>query len=99
MTEEISINPIGIIHTPYHGHADIPIQGRFKSGVGGRAELVSFLRAQNDRPRVFIQDPSIFSRVSNDRPQRSFCRKVPLDITAPPASPTLTPMAVTMPGQ
>ena len=39
MTEEIRIKPIGIIHTPYHEHADIPIQGRFKSDVEGCAEI------------------------------------------------------------
>ena len=39
MTEEIRIKPIGIIHTPYHKHADIPIQGRFKSDVKGCAKI------------------------------------------------------------
>ena len=39
MTEPITIKPIGLIHTPYHDHADIPIQGRFKSDVAGWVEL------------------------------------------------------------
>jgi len=39
MAEELRIKPIGIIHTPYHEHADIPIQGRFKSDARGWAEL------------------------------------------------------------
>ena len=35
----IEVEPIGTIHTPYTEHADIPIQGRFKSGVEGWVEL------------------------------------------------------------
>jgi tRNA-Thr(GGU) m(6)t(6)A37 methyltransferase TsaA len=38
-TDRITVNPIGIVHTPYREHADIPIQGRFKSEAEGRAEL------------------------------------------------------------
>ncbi len=39
MTEDIIVKPIGVIHTPYREHADIPIQGRFKSEVEGWVEL------------------------------------------------------------
>lgn len=39
MTEQITIKPIGVIHTPYREHADIPIQGRFKPEVQGWVEL------------------------------------------------------------
>lgn len=39
MTEQITIKPIGIIHSPYREHADIPIQGRFKPEVQGWVEL------------------------------------------------------------
>ncbi len=39
MTEGIKVRPIGVIHTPYREHADIPIQGRFKSHVEGWAEI------------------------------------------------------------
>ncbi len=35
----IELNPIGIIHTPYHKPKDIPIQGIFKSDVEGWVEL------------------------------------------------------------
>lgn len=35
MTETITLEPIGIIHSPYHKKEDIPIQGVFKpEGVG-----------------------------------------------------------------
>lgn len=36
---EIKMSPIGTIHTPYHAHDDIPIQGRFKPDQEGCAEL------------------------------------------------------------
>jgi len=39
MTEQITVKPIGIIHTPYREHADLPIQGRFKSDARGWVEL------------------------------------------------------------
>ena len=39
MTEQITIKPLGIIHTPYRDHADLPIQGRFKPETQGWAEL------------------------------------------------------------
>jgi len=42
---EIRIKPIGTIHTPYHKHADIPIQGRFKSEAHGWVELDSEYQA------------------------------------------------------
>jgi len=33
------MKPIGIIHSPYHSHDDIPIQGKFKPEVEGWLEL------------------------------------------------------------
>ena len=39
MKEEIKINPIGIIHTPYKEPKGMPIQGKFEENVIGRAEL------------------------------------------------------------
>ena len=37
--EEINIKPIGVIHSPYDGRKNIPIQGRFKDEVEAYAEL------------------------------------------------------------
>ncbi|MBN1283426.1 MAG: tRNA (N6-threonylcarbamoyladenosine(37)-N6)-methyltransferase TrmO [Proteobacteria bacterium] len=39
MTDAITIHPIGIIRTPYDEPSGMPIQGRFKDDVTGRAEL------------------------------------------------------------
>lgn len=39
MTDAITMTPIGFIHSPYHRHDDIPIQGRFKPNVEGWVEL------------------------------------------------------------
>ena len=39
MKEEIKLNPIGIIHTPYKESKGMPIQGKFEKGVTGRLEL------------------------------------------------------------
>jgi tRNA-Thr(GGU) m(6)t(6)A37 methyltransferase TsaA len=39
MSEEITIKPIGTIHTPYDKDADIPIQGRFRPDASGWVEL------------------------------------------------------------
>ena len=39
MKKEISIKPIGIIHTPYKEPKGIPIQGKFDKEVFGNAEL------------------------------------------------------------
>lgn len=39
MALAITMTPIGIIHTPYHRHEDIPIQGKFKPDVEGWLEL------------------------------------------------------------
>ena len=47
---------------------------------------------------VMAQAP-IFSSVRSSSPQRSFCSIVPFERIAPDVSPTLTPSAVTMPGQ
>ena len=41
----------------------------------------------------------IFSMVKSGAAQRSFWRMVPFAMIAPAVSPTLTPIAVTMPGQ
>jgi len=39
MTDAITMTPIGVIHSPYHRHDEIPIQGRFKPNVEGWVEL------------------------------------------------------------
>ncbi len=47
---------------------------------------------------VIAQAPT-FSAVSSGSPHRSIWAGVPSFMIVPPARPTLTPMAVTMPGQ
>lgn len=37
--KQITLNPIGIIHSPYKESKDIPIQGRFKDDVSAYVEL------------------------------------------------------------
>ena len=44
MTKQITIKPIGIIHSPYREHADIPIQGRFKPEAQGWVDLAEEYR-------------------------------------------------------
>jgi tRNA-Thr(GGU) m(6)t(6)A37 methyltransferase TsaA len=39
MKKEIVLKPIGVIHTPYKEPKGMPIQGRFKGDITGRAEL------------------------------------------------------------
>lgn len=39
MKTSITIHPIGIIRTPYYETSSMPIQGRFRDDVTGRAEL------------------------------------------------------------
>lgn len=39
MKKEIKLKPIGIIHTPYKEPKGMPIQGRFKQGITGYAEI------------------------------------------------------------
>jgi len=39
MKDTITIKPIGVIRTPYEEAKGVPIQGRFKEGVTGRAEV------------------------------------------------------------
>ena len=39
MDKSITIKPIGVIRTPYKKARGMPIQGRFKEGVTGRAEI------------------------------------------------------------
>ena len=56
-------------------------------------------KASEPEPGSVIAQAPILSSVSRSRPQRSFCSSVPLDMMAAAVSPTLTPMAVTMPGQ
>ncbi len=38
--KEIVLKPIGVIRTPYKTHRGMPIQGKFKPGVKGRAVLL-----------------------------------------------------------
>ena len=37
--KEIILKPIGIIRTPYRNQKGMPIQGKFKEGMTGRAEI------------------------------------------------------------
>lgn len=39
MSAKLEMLPIGVIHTPYRGDVDLPIQGRFKPEVDGWLEL------------------------------------------------------------
>jgi tRNA-Thr(GGU) m(6)t(6)A37 methyltransferase TsaA len=39
VAEQIIMNPIGVIHSPYKEPKDIPIQGIFKNDVEGRVQL------------------------------------------------------------
>lgn len=45
MPESITIHPIGVIRTPYDDREGMPIQGCFKEGATGRAELFPEYRA------------------------------------------------------
>lgn len=45
MSEKITMNPIGIIYSPYQQTKDMPIQGTFKPGVKARIELKQEYRA------------------------------------------------------
>jgi hypothetical protein len=56
-------------------------------------------KASEPEPGSVMAQAPIFSRVSRSRPQRSFCSSVPLDMMDALVSPTLTPIAVTIPGQ
>ena len=44
MEKEITLKPIGVIHTPYKEPKGIPIQGVFERGVTGTVELFSEYR-------------------------------------------------------
>ena len=55
--------------------------------------------ASDPDPGSVIAHAPIFSNVSRSRAQRSFCAMVPFPMMAAAVSPTLTPIAVTMPGQ
>jgi len=39
MRQEIKLNPIGIIHTPYREPKGIPIQGKFEKSITGTIEI------------------------------------------------------------
>jgi hypothetical protein len=54
--------------------------------------------SEPDPGSVMAQAPTL-SRVSRSRAHRSFWAMVPFDMMAAAVRPTLTPMAVTMPGQ
>ena len=41
--DQITIHPIGVIHSPYNESKDIPIQGRFKDDVEAFVELKNVL--------------------------------------------------------
>ena len=45
MSEEIMMTPIGFIHSPYKQVKDMPIQGKFKTGVQAWIELKEEYRA------------------------------------------------------
>jgi tRNA-Thr(GGU) m(6)t(6)A37 methyltransferase TsaA len=44
MQYSVAMNAIGVIHTPYRRHKEIPIQGRFKDYVEGWVELAEEYR-------------------------------------------------------
>ena len=56
-------------------------------------------RASDPESGSVIAHAPTLSIVIRSRPQRSICAGVPLFMIVPPASPVLTPSAVTMPGQ
>ena len=39
MIYSLKMDPIGVIHTPYHNYNEIPIQGRFRPEIEATAEL------------------------------------------------------------
>ena len=45
MSEKITMTPIGVIHSPYKQVKDMPIQGKFKTGVQALIELKEEYRA------------------------------------------------------
>ena len=45
MSEKIPMSPIGVIHSPYKQIKDMPIQGKFKTGVQAWIELKEEYRA------------------------------------------------------
>ena len=62
---------------------------------------VDFMPPRASEPEsgsVMAHEPTL-SPVSRSRPQRSIWAGVPCFMMVPPASPVLTPMAVTIPGQ
>ena len=67
-------------------------------GADGRPLAFTTLDAGPDGWSVIAQAPTL-SRVRRSRAQRSFCSVVPFERIAALVRPTLTPIAVTMPGQ
>ena len=52
--EQIKLQPIGIIHTPYKESKDIPIQGRFKDTVEAWIELKDkYVKGLKDLEKFF----------------------------------------------
>ncbi len=56
-------------------------------------------KASEPLPGSVIAQAPTLSRVSRSSAQRSFWARVPFFMMAPAVSPTLTPSAVTIPGQ
>src|SRR5664280_2045001 len=69
------------------------------SSPSRRAEVVMPPRASDPEFGSVMAQAPTFSAVRRSRPHRSIWAGVPLFMMVPAASPTLTPMEVTMPGQ
>ena len=67
--------------------------------ISERTALERAPSASDPEPGSVMAQAPTFSRVNRSRAHRSFCSVVPLERMALAARPTLTPMAVTMPGQ
>ena len=72
---------------------------RTNSSPSRRAEARMPPKASEPEPGSVIAQAPTLSSVSRSRAQRSFCSVVPFERIADAVRPTLTPMAVTMPGQ
>jgi hypothetical protein len=71
---------------------------RYSSPSRRAVEPIDPKASEPESGSVIAQAP-ILSMVSRSRAHRSFWAVVPLDMIDEAVSPTLTPMAVTMPGQ
>jgi hypothetical protein len=71
---------------------------RTHSSPSRRANVFIEPNASEPEPGSVIAHAPIFSMVRSGYAQRSFCRSVPFDMMAPPASPTVAPIAITKPG-